>query len=96
MKSSDMFPTPFGFQRDAENLEKYGTADLDEIELIEEFAKMNVEKKANEIADAKAEAKFHDQKDELELQTIKKMNELFLTKKSEEISTSSPFVSDFV
>ncbi|MBO5343637.1 MAG: hypothetical protein J6A57_04240 [Ruminococcus sp.] len=93
---SDFFDAPWAYQRDRENLEKYGTCDLDEIELIEEFAKKEIEKRSNEISDEKAEEKFNAKKDEFELQIIQKMNESFLIKKGEEISTSSPFVSDFV
>ncbi len=93
---STYFANPWAVDKDRDNLEEYGTCDLDEIERIEAFAEKNVEKRSEEIADTKAEARFNEIKDKFELDTIKKVEEAFLIKKGEQLSVSSPFVSDYV
>ena len=93
---SSFFDNTWAVEKDRDNLEKYKTSDLDTIELIEEFAKKNVEKRADELSDTKAEARFNAIKDKFELDTIKKVEDAFLIKKGEQLSVSSPFVSDYV
>lgn len=93
---SSYFNAPWAYQKDRDNLKEYGTCDLDTIDLIETFAKKNVEKRADELSDTKAEARFNAIKDKFELDTIKKVEETFLVKKGEQLSVSSPFVSDYV
>lgn len=92
---SGYFNTPWAYRKDMENMEKYGTCDLDTIELIEDFAKKNVEKRADELSNTKAEVRFNAIKDKFELDTIKKTEKTFLIKKGEQLSVSSPFVSDY-
>ncbi len=94
--ASSMFNAPWAAKMDRDNREKYGTCDLDTIDLIETFAKKNVEKRADELSDTKAEARFNAIKDKFELNTIKKVEQAFLIKKGEQLSVSSPFVSDHV
>lgn len=92
---SSYFNDPRAFKMDRDNQEKYGTSDLDTIDLIEKFANKNVEKRSEEIADTKAEARFNAIKGKFELDTIRKTKEAFLIKKGELLSVSSPFVSDY-
>ncbi len=67
---STYFANLWAVEKDRENLEKYKTSNLDTIELIEEFAKKNVEKRADELSDTKAEARINAIKDKFELDTI--------------------------
>ena len=80
---SGYFNAPWAYQRDRENMEKYGTCDLDEIERIEAFAEKTVEKRADELSYIKAEARFDAIKDKFELDIIRKTEEAFLIKKGQ-------------
>lgn len=89
---SSYFNAPWAAKMDRDNREKYGTCDLDTIDLIETFAKKNVEKRADELSDTKAEARFNAIKDKFELDTIKKVEETFLVKKGEQEFIDSHFL----
>lgn len=93
---SNAFDAPWAAQMDREHMDKYGTCDQDCIELIEEYAKKNIEKRATELANEKAEARFNTIKDEYRLNVIKEVNQASISEKGNELSKSSPFVSDFV
>ncbi len=85
---SSYFNAPWAYQKDRDNLKEYGTCDLDEIERIEAFNDKNVEKRAEELANEKAETRFNEIKDKFELDTIRKVEEAYLIKKGEK-----PFLS---
>lgn len=93
---SSNFYAPWAFERDRENEEKYGTCDLDTIELIEKYNDKIVEERSNQLADKKAEARFNSMKEDLKLANMKEANEAFLVKKGNAISTSSPFITEYV
>ena len=93
---SNAFDAPWAAQMDREHMDKYGTCDQDCIELIEEYAKKNIEKRATELANEKAEARFNTIKDEYRLNVIKEVNQASISEKGNKLSKSSPFVSDFV
>lgn len=78
---SNYFNAPWALERDRENEEKYGTCDLDTIELIEKYNDKTVEERSNQLADKKAEARFNSIKDDFELVTIKEAKKAFLVKK---------------
>lgn len=93
---SSYFNAAWALQKDRENLEKYGTCDLDVIDLIKDFNDKNVEERSEQLAEEKAEAKFDQIKGDFRLATIKETNEAFLVKKGNTISTSSPFITEYV
>lgn len=93
---SSYFSNPLALQIDRENVEKYGTCDLDTIELIEKYNDKTVEERSDQLADEKAEARFDSIKEDLKLASIKEANEAFLVKKGNAISTSSPFITEYV
>lgn len=93
---SSYFNAAWAIQKDRENLEKYGTCDLDVIELIKDFNDKNVEERSEQLAEEKAEAIFDQIKGDFRLATIKETNEAFLVKKGNAISTSSPFITEYV
>ncbi|MGN1087392.1 MAG: hypothetical protein ACI4Q5_10175 [Porcipelethomonas sp.] len=93
---SDYFNAPWALKKDQENAEKYGTCDLDTIELIEKYNDKNVDARANQLADERAEERFNIIKENFRLEIVKEANEAFLTKKGNEILTASPFITQFV
>ena len=93
---SSYFYDSWAFQRDRENIEKYGTSDLDVIELIEKYNDKKVEQRAEQLAEEKAEAHFDAIKNDFKLAILKEAEEKFLVKKGNLISTSSPFITEYV
>lgn len=93
---SENFNAPWARKMDRDNIEKFGTDDLDVIELIETYANKNVEAKAEVLSEEKAEEKFQDKKEEYCLEIRKKIREEYRITKGIEITRLSPFISEAV
>lgn len=93
---SNSFNAPWARKMDQDNIEKFGTDDLDVIELIESYADKNVEAKAEVLSEQKAEEKFQDKKEEYCLEIRKEVREEYRINKGVEITRLSPFISESV
>lgn len=91
---SSSFNAPWARKMDRDNIEKFGTDELDTIKLIEAYAEKNVEAKAEVLSEEKAEEKFQDKKEEYCLEIRKEIREEFQIAKGIEISRLSPFITE--
>lgn len=93
---SSSFNAPWARKMDRENIEKFGTDDLDIIKLIEAHTEKNVEAMAEVLSEEKAEEKFQGQKEKYCLEIRKEILEEYRITKGIEITRLSPFISESI